>query len=166
MFYIHRKNLDAHSSAFPSAEFTPSSREETVHLAEPSDVLEILFQFIYPNRHPILHDKDVKAVLAVAEAVEKYQIFSAMRTCDVRLWSVGASTYAHPQSIMCCFLLGSELAPKNAAEVFWHGVQFNRHVVMDAAVVHFMSEPGSRKVEAKLPPKHWVSPVRSAVFLY
>ncbi|PPQ72752.1 hypothetical protein CVT26_003032 [Gymnopilus dilepis] len=137
LFYIHRKNLDAHSSAFPSAEFTPSSREETVHLAEPSDVLEILFQFIYPNRHPILHDKDVKAVLAVAEAVEKYQIFSAMRTCDVRL---------------------CELAPKNAAEVFWHGVQFNRHVVMDAAVVHFMSEPGSRKVEAKLPPamaKHW-----------
>ena len=59
--------------------------QETMALDEPSDVLEILFQFIYPRRHPSLEDTDFETLAAVAEAVEKYQVFSAMNLCALRL---------------------------------------------------------------------------------
>lgn len=63
----------------------PNEKQETMVLDEPSDVLEILFQFIYPRRHPSLEDIDFETLAAVAEAVEKYQVFSAMNLCAVRL---------------------------------------------------------------------------------
>ena len=62
-----------------------SKKKETMNLDEASDVLEILFQFVYPRRHPTLEDTEFETLLAVAEAVEKYQVFSAMNLCAVRL---------------------------------------------------------------------------------
>ncbi|KIM44435.1 hypothetical protein M413DRAFT_24933 [Hebeloma cylindrosporum] len=63
----------------------PNEEKEKMDLDEPSDVLEILFQFVYPKRHPSLEDIDFETLAAVAEAVEKYQVFSAMNLCALRL---------------------------------------------------------------------------------
>ena len=83
LFLIHRKNLEAITGAFPGPEF--STGGEIVPLTEPAKVLEIMFQFIYPRRHPTLEKLNFELILAVAEAVEKYEIFSAMKTCEVQL---------------------------------------------------------------------------------
>jgi len=63
----------------------PNEKQETMALDEPSNVLEILFQFIYPRRHPSLEDTDFETLTAVAEAAEKYELFSAMNVCALRL---------------------------------------------------------------------------------
>ena len=83
LFLIRRKNLEAITGAFPGPEF--STGGEIVPLTEPAKVLEIMFQFIYPRRHPTLEKLNFELILAVAEAVEKYEIFSAMKTCEVQL---------------------------------------------------------------------------------
>lgn len=48
-------------------------------------MLEILFEFIYPRKHPTLKDLEFETLAAVAEAAEKYEVFSAMSMCDVRM---------------------------------------------------------------------------------
>lgn len=83
LFHVHHKNLEAHTGAFPGKEFL--SEGEIVLLTEQAKVLEIVFQFIYPKRHPKLRDLDFDTVADVAEAVEKYEVFSAMQTCEIRL---------------------------------------------------------------------------------
>ncbi|KAF5380014.1 hypothetical protein D9615_006294 [Tricholomella constricta] len=76
LFYIHRKNLETHAAAFPSAEF--DTRGEIVPLTEDASTLELLFQFVYPRRHPDLEATPFEALAPLAEAAEKYEVFSAM----------------------------------------------------------------------------------------
>ncbi|TRM62289.1 hypothetical protein BD626DRAFT_404272 [Schizophyllum amplum] len=89
LFKIHRINLDTHSGAFPPPEFASTefgcSATEVVDLTEDARTLELLFQFIYPWRQPTLLDTPFEALDALAEAAEKYQIFSAMNICRVRM---------------------------------------------------------------------------------
>jgi hypothetical protein len=59
--------------------------DEEVELTETSDVLEILFQFIYPRKHPSLVNIKFSTLAGVAEAAEKYQVFSAMNICEIRM---------------------------------------------------------------------------------
>ena len=82
-FRLHRKYLEATTGGFPGAEF--ETQGELVRLTEPSSVLEVMFQFVYPRRHPRLDKQDFDSVLAIAEAVEKYEVFSAMNTCETRM---------------------------------------------------------------------------------
>ena len=87
IFHLHWKYLRMNPRFVRDIAKDSSSNEtqETMALDEPSDVLEILFQFIYPRRHPSLEDTDFETLAAVAEAVEKYQVFSAMNLCALRL---------------------------------------------------------------------------------
>lgn len=63
-----------------------------VHLTEPAKILRVCFDFVYPKRHPDLKDiEDFETLAAIAEAVGKYQIFSAMNTCNTRLRFVDSS---------------------------------------------------------------------------
>ena len=82
-FRLHRKNLEAHTGAFPAPEFETNG--ETTHLTEPANILRILFQFVYPRRQPDLERLDFEVVAAVSEAAEKYEVFSAMPICNVRM---------------------------------------------------------------------------------
>ncbi|KAJ3514161.1 hypothetical protein NLJ89_g2539 [Agrocybe chaxingu] len=82
-FHVDRKYLEANTGAFPGSEF--DTRGEVTHLTEDSETLAILFQFVYPRRHPTLQDMGFATLMPVAEAVEKYQVFSAMNTCEMRL---------------------------------------------------------------------------------
>ncbi|KDR68759.1 hypothetical protein GALMADRAFT_282919, partial [Galerina marginata CBS 339.88] len=88
-FRLHRKHLEAHTGAFPGADsaklIVSDGRADVVHLTEPAEVLEILFEFVYPQRPPDLKDLEFKVLVPLAEAVEKYEVFAAMRMCEMRL---------------------------------------------------------------------------------
>jgi hypothetical protein len=85
LFRVHRKNLETHSSAFASASAAtaaqPEPEPEPVALTEPSDVLELVLQFMYPHPQPDLRALDFRTLAALAEAVEKYEVYSALAMC-------------------------------------------------------------------------------------
>ncbi|KAF8071468.1 hypothetical protein FPV67DRAFT_1481333 [Lyophyllum atratum] len=81
LFRIHRKNLDFASDGFPPAEF-PLDDWQIVDLSEDSETLELMFRFVYPRLLPSMKGVDFKSLAAVAEAVEKYQIYMGMHVCN------------------------------------------------------------------------------------
>ena len=85
LLYLHRKNLDAISKTLQTSEFLAGSDDGVVALPESSEILRIVFLFIYPNRHPNLRDQEFETLLEISDAVQKYKIFAAMETCEMRL---------------------------------------------------------------------------------
>ncbi|KAJ7029720.1 hypothetical protein C8F04DRAFT_1115722 [Mycena alexandri] len=86
LFGIHRPNLQTNTEGFPPPEI--ATRDEVVPLSESASTLELLFQFIYPRRHPALDEIAFTDLGALAEAAEKYQVFSAMNICRIRMKDV------------------------------------------------------------------------------
>jgi hypothetical protein len=92
LFNLHRRNLEIATGAFPPAGFTTADRD-VVPLTEPSAVLELLFQFVYPRQHPdIYRIKPFELFAALAEAAEKYQVYSAINVCQMRMRLVACDT--------------------------------------------------------------------------
>ncbi|KAJ7048777.1 hypothetical protein C8F01DRAFT_46413 [Mycena amicta] len=83
LFRIHRKNLEVCTEAFPPDDI--STDDDAVELTKTSTTLELLFQFIYPQRHPALDTTPFEVLYPLAEAAEKYQVFPAMNICHIRL---------------------------------------------------------------------------------
>ncbi|KAJ7473304.1 hypothetical protein FB451DRAFT_1248958 [Mycena latifolia] len=83
LFGIHRVNLQTNTEGFPPPEI--STNGEIVSLSEDSVTLELLFQFIYPRRQPVLDNIRFENLSALAEAAEKYQVFSAMSVCRLHM---------------------------------------------------------------------------------
>ncbi|KAF9565913.1 hypothetical protein CPC08DRAFT_704343 [Agrocybe pediades] len=83
LFKLHRANLSVNTGAFPGTEM--NTQGEEVQLTESAEILELVFQFIYPRRHPTLQNLDFSKLLDVSEAVEKYEVFPALHTCEMRL---------------------------------------------------------------------------------
>ena len=83
VFDLHKALLEAYTGAFPGPDV--DSKDEIVYLTETGDVLELLFAFVYPNRHPDLEDVGFEPLAALAEAVGKYEVYSAVNTCNTRL---------------------------------------------------------------------------------
>ncbi|KAJ4466620.1 hypothetical protein C8J55DRAFT_565617 [Lentinula edodes] len=73
------KYLEINIGAFPPAE-TPTNGEP-VCLSESSETLEILFQLVYPRRYPLLETLDFDALMLLADAAEKYEVFPAIYAC-------------------------------------------------------------------------------------
>ena len=48
-------------------------------------MLELVFQYMYPMRQPDLKKVDFTTLVSLSETVEKYQVFSAMEICKVRM---------------------------------------------------------------------------------
>jgi len=69
--------------AFAGAEGFTSFTEDVVDLTETSDVLDILLQFMLHQRPPTLTSLDFTVLNSFAEAVEKYEVFSAMATTEI-----------------------------------------------------------------------------------
>ena len=86
-FRLHSKFLGANTGAFPGPDHTavvsnPSGDDgDVVHLSEPANILEILFGFVYPKKHPVLDDADFETLWPLAKAAEKYDVFSALDAC-------------------------------------------------------------------------------------
>ncbi|KAF5351421.1 hypothetical protein D9758_013502 [Tetrapyrgos nigripes] len=73
LFHIQQKYLENMTEGFPLAEHTtPTQKDEIVSLPEKSSVLELLFQFTYPQMPPDLDDLEFPALMELAAAAEKY----------------------------------------------------------------------------------------------
>jgi BTB/POZ domain len=87
-FLVHRHNLETHSEAFAPPPRCSSStyRNEVVDLIESSSVLELLLQYMYRQPQPDLTSVCFSDLKGLAEAVEKYQVYSAMEICKMMMW--------------------------------------------------------------------------------
>ncbi|KIM36669.1 hypothetical protein M413DRAFT_77880, partial [Hebeloma cylindrosporum] len=82
LFKVHRKNLDMLSEGF-AAPARVSGEGEIVQLVESAAVLELLFQYVYPQWQPKL--ELVEVLNGLAEAVEKYQVYPALENCKTSM---------------------------------------------------------------------------------
>ncbi|KAH6909352.1 hypothetical protein BKA70DRAFT_1103106, partial [Coprinopsis sp. MPI-PUGE-AT-0042] len=83
-FHIHSKNLEVSTGALPL--LVGPLKHETVPLSEPAEVLEVLFAFQYPRRHPDFKENIMFALLDQdSEAAEKYEVYAAMTVCKIRM---------------------------------------------------------------------------------
>lgn len=86
IFQVHSANLTCSSEGFAPPDGTASPlAHEIIQLIETSDVLELIFQFMYPQRPPDLAAVDFQLLLNVAEAAEKYQVYCAMQICTMHM---------------------------------------------------------------------------------
>ncbi|KAJ7496459.1 hypothetical protein FB451DRAFT_1207856 [Mycena latifolia] len=77
--------------------FKPENGDELVHLSESSDVLDLLFQYMYRQPQPNLEAVDFPIVAGVAEAAEKYMVYSALPACRTKMKD---SILAHPLEVL------------------------------------------------------------------
>ncbi|CAK5272717.1 unnamed protein product [Mycena citricolor] len=96
LFRVHRKNLEVCAEGFPPCEVASPGSQELIPLEESSMTLELLFQFVYPRRHPGLDTVKFEVLAPLAEAAEKYQVFPAMNICHFRLRDMGKD---HPVEV-------------------------------------------------------------------
>lgn len=87
LFKIHSVNLRCTSEGFapPDGTLKPDENHEIVPLTEPAEVLDLLFQHMYPQPQPDLRKIKFEVLAQVAEAAEKYQVYSAMQICRIRM---------------------------------------------------------------------------------
>jgi len=87
LYKVHRRNLELHSEGFAAAAAISAASDcsEIVQLSESSAVLDLLLQYIYRQRQPDLDDIDFGTLAELAEAVEKYEIYSAMKVCSMHM---------------------------------------------------------------------------------
>ncbi|KAF7362556.1 hypothetical protein MVEN_00603800 [Mycena venus] len=100
LFKVHRRNLETHSGVFADAADAtrPENGGEPVELSETADVLEILFQFMYPQlSQPDFRTMDFKTFAGLAEAVEKYMLYSALKPCRLTMED---SISTHPLEVL------------------------------------------------------------------
>ncbi|KAF8989149.1 hypothetical protein BDQ17DRAFT_1373442 [Cyathus striatus] len=83
LFALHKRNLSIHTGGFPPADSSVES--EPIQLTEKSEVLELLFQFVYPPGVPILVDVSFELLVELARAAEKYNVYIATPLCRVHM---------------------------------------------------------------------------------
>ncbi|KAL0947734.1 hypothetical protein HGRIS_013817 [Hohenbuehelia grisea] len=91
---VHRKNLSSFSEVFSSAAQAstattstqaPSFQNAVVDLPEDECTLDLLFQYMYRQRHPNLQGLRFQTLEKLAEAAEKYEVFAAMDPCSIHM---------------------------------------------------------------------------------
>ena len=85
-FHIHSKYLENTSGGFAPSEFP--TKDEVIMLPETAETLELMFQFVYPRRQPVLAFLSFGTLGALAEASEKYEIYPAMQICNIYMTHV------------------------------------------------------------------------------
>ena len=96
-FGAHKRNLEQHSAGFPIAEVTKfDNAEEVVTLPEHGSALGPLLQFMHNGvPQPDLKELSFSTLALLAEAVEKYMVFSATQVCKMHMGFVDNSFIYH-----------------------------------------------------------------------
>jgi hypothetical protein len=143
LFELYERNL---KMGLGKLEFIkPNNENQIVHLSEDSVILELLFQFCYPDRHPDLENLPFTTLSRLAEAVEKYNVFSGIPICKIRMkYSLSVFSFApviesHHRNNL----------PHEAFDIFLYGANHNYTDVMAmAAPLVVLSTPLSKVVPA------------------
>jgi hypothetical protein len=72
------------TEAFPNGDVVPRT-DEIVDVTEDASVLTILLKFVHPSRPPVSDSFSPLLVIKLAEAVEKYGVFSGMEVCRLKM---------------------------------------------------------------------------------
>lgn len=83
---MHTRNLATHSEVFPDGDLAINN--EVVLLTEDSATLELLFQYMYRQPQPDITELPFERLSKLAEAAEKYRVFSAMEICRIMMMCV------------------------------------------------------------------------------
>jgi hypothetical protein len=84
-FGTHCKNLGEFTGGFP-VNIVPSKGEEVQMPDLGSQALSIFLQYVHHHRQPDLSDFPFTTLAQLAEAVEKYDVYSATEVCKLRMW--------------------------------------------------------------------------------
>ncbi|TFK64136.1 hypothetical protein BDN72DRAFT_846886 [Pluteus cervinus] len=81
---LHKKNLAISTGGFPPLEFSRTSEvNEQANLPERAYILDLLFQFVYPQRYPDIKSLKIDVLSELADAAEKYEVYGAISMCNV-----------------------------------------------------------------------------------
>ncbi|KAJ7207893.1 hypothetical protein GGX14DRAFT_312511, partial [Mycena pura] len=98
LYAAHSKNLDMYTEGFPPPEIAAGAHigdeREDLQLTESATVLAVLLQFVHKQRQPPSSLWDFDPLAGVAEAAEKYQVYSVMQVCYIRMDCRLAMAYA------------------------------------------------------------------------
>jgi len=83
LFGAHQQNLEIYTEGFPIAGSTTSSAP--VSLEETAAVLRLMLRYTHHTRPPNLDDISFTLLSSLAEAVEKYTMYSAMEFCKIKM---------------------------------------------------------------------------------
>ncbi|KAE9403017.1 hypothetical protein BT96DRAFT_990662 [Gymnopus androsaceus JB14] len=83
-FHLYQKYLEYGAKGFPPAG-TPTDPNDLPRLPESSEILEVLFQFMYPQHYPSLSGLEFEKLMLLAQAAEKYEVFALRNACQFQL---------------------------------------------------------------------------------
>jgi len=136
LFLIHKINLEVSAGSFVPSEF--ETHNEIARLTETAMTLDLLFQFCYPVRHPDVEALEFGALALLAEAAEKYQVFSAMNICNICI---------------------RKQLPEHAADILAYAARHDYPDILDIAAPLVVVEEILSETLPKLPPNtilRWV----------
>ena len=154
---IHRKNLETNAAGFPPPGF--DTLNEVIPLTEDSETLELLFQFMYPKRHPDLETAAIEILAPLAEAAEKYEVFSALNMCKVRMKYV-ANYFPRP----CADKSNRNALPQHPYEVMVYAAKHGYSKMVGEAAPLLLDTPLNEMIQ-KLP-EHMAMPWVRSLFRF
>lgn len=80
----HTKNLAFFGNGFPSLPGSKSD-DSVIRLEEEAEVLQLLLRFMHNIRQPDLSLIPFSQLFSLAEAAEKYLVYSAMESCKTQM---------------------------------------------------------------------------------
>jgi hypothetical protein len=91
LFKFFRKHLETYSVAFAGGEAFPSVAGEIIDLTETSEVVELLLRLMSLERHPNLMTLEFSVLAQLADALDRYEVMSALSICEVAMRFVSFS---------------------------------------------------------------------------
>ncbi|KZP11906.1 hypothetical protein FIBSPDRAFT_898614 [Athelia psychrophila] len=158
---LHRKNLESASEGFSPPSGTTTSNE-IVQLSERAEILDLLFQYIYPQRSPDLASIRFEVFADLAEAAEKYQVFGPMEICRLLMKAAYkdhpfevlliSTRHGYPELITLSQGRALELSPADAFKSFPPAsfIASMRYYAQWIEIVKF----ASNRIEATSPCRH------------
>jgi hypothetical protein len=135
LFKFFRKNLEVHSGVFADAGAFEASSKEIVDLSETSEILELFLQLMSHQEPPNLMSLEFNILASLAEAVEKYQVFSAMAICDV---CMRIALPHHPLEVLNYAARHNRVETMNAAAIESIGLKMSevrKHLSQEVIVI-------------------------------
>lgn len=84
-YKTHSKNLALYCDAFPAVGSVTIDENEVVQMAESREIVSLLIKFMHRGYQPDLSNVGFETLSALAEAVEKYVVFSAIPVCKAKM---------------------------------------------------------------------------------
>ncbi|TFK58642.1 hypothetical protein BDN72DRAFT_781806 [Pluteus cervinus] len=93
----HSRNLEMYSGGFPPASLANPDQVNTIELTETSEIITLKLKYVHNQRQPDSRKIGFEVMKELAEAVEKYQIYSAMEVCSLHMRNAATD---HPLGVL------------------------------------------------------------------